>query len=152
MKQIVRLTKIFRFEMAHALSGYNGLCKHIHGHSYQLEVTVSGQPDNTPGHSEEGMVVDFAALKAIVQQEIITPLDHALLLKENVALPATANDNELFARTVRVPWQPTCENMVIDFARRIMSRLPENVVLSSLKLYETATSYAEWYASDNLSC
>lgn len=150
MKQIVRLTKIFRFEMAHALSGYNGLCRHIHGHSYQLEVTVSGQPDNTPGYSEEGMVIDFAGLKTIVQQEIIQPLDHALLLKQGTARSVEEDGSELFARTVWVPWQPTCENMVIDFADRISNRLPEHVKLSSLKLYETATSYAEWYAADNL--
>lgn len=149
MKQIVRLTKIFRFEMAHALSGHKGLCKYIHGHSYQLEVTVSGQPDNTPGQSSEGMVLDFGDLKDIVQQEIIIPLDHALLLKEGSVLSLENPDNELFARVVWTPWQPTCENMVLDFARRIIEPLPKGVRLCRLKLYETDTSYAEWYASDN---
>ncbi|SHM72397.1 6-carboxytetrahydropterin synthase [Chitinophaga sp. CF418] len=150
MKQIIRITKIFRFEMAHALSGHNGLCRHIHGHSYQLEVTIGGEPDNTPGHSGEGMVLDFAGLKAIVQQEIILPLDHALMLKNGGIPPFAENDSELFGKIVWVPWQPTCENMVLDFSRRIISKLPERVELCSLKLYETDTSYAEWYASDNL--
>jgi len=152
MKQIVRLTKIFRFEMAHALSGYKGLCKHIHGHSYQLEVTISGQPDNTPGRSSEGMVLDFGDLKAIVQQEIIAPLDHALMLKEGSVLSLGDPESELFARVVWTSWQPTCENMVLDFARRISAQLPEKVQLCRLKLYETHTSYAEWYASDNADC
>ena len=136
--------------MAHALPGYNGLCKHIHGHSYRLEVTVSGQPDNTPGHSSEGMVLDFTGLKAIVQQEIILPLDHALMLKEGTLPSFTENDSELFGKIVWVPWQPTCENMVLDFSRCIISKLPERVKLCSLKLYETDTSHAEWYASDNM--
>ena len=149
MKQIVRLTKIFRFEMAHALSGYKGLCRHIHGHSYQLEVTITGQPDNTPGQSSEGMVLDFGDLKAIVHQDIIQPLDHALMLKEGSVSSFAEGSNELFARIVWVPWQPTCENMVLDFSRRIIPKLPEGVQLCSLKLYETDTSYAEWYASDN---
>ena len=150
MKQIIRLTKIFRFEMAHALPGYNGLCRHIHGHSYQLEVTISGEPNNSPGYSSEGMVFDFAELKTIVQQEIILPLDHALMLKEGSMPSFAENDSELFGKIVWVPWQPTCENMLLDFAGRISNGLPEQVRLSSLKLYETSTSYAEWHASDNL--
>ncbi|WP_089813050.1 6-pyruvoyl trahydropterin synthase family protein [Chitinophaga sp. YR627] len=149
MKQIVRLTRIFRFEMAHALSGHKGLCKHIHGHSYQLEVTISGQPDHTPGRSNEGMVLDFGDLKTIVQREIIAPLDHALMLKEGSVLSLGDPDSELFARVVWTPWQPTCENMVVDFAQRIIAQLPEAIRLCRLKLYETHTSYAEWYASDN---
>ncbi len=42
---IIRITKAFNFEMAHALLGYKGPCKHIHGHSYELFVTVKGKPD-----------------------------------------------------------------------------------------------------------
>lgn len=136
--------------MAHALPGYNGLCRHIHGHSYQLEVTASGEPDNRTGYGSEGMVLDFAALKAIVQQEIIQPLDHALMLKEGSMVSFIGNDSELLGKIVWVPWQPTCENMVLHFSRRIIDKLPEHVQLCSLKLYETDTSYAEWYASDNL--
>ncbi|MVT07840.1 6-carboxytetrahydropterin synthase QueD [Chitinophaga sp. ysch24] len=147
---MIRLTKIFRFEMAHALPGYNGLCKHIHGHSYRLEVTISGEPDNHSGHSSEGMVFDFADLKAIVQQEIILPLDHALMLKEGSMPSFAENENELLGKIVWVPWQPTCENMLLDFAGRISNNLPERIRLCSLKLYETSTSYAEWHASDNL--
>lgn len=150
MKQTIRITKIFTFEMAHALSGYKGLCKHIHGHSYQLEVTIKGKPDNRSDHSEEGMVLDFSELKAIVQQEIIQPLDHALMLKKG-SIPAFADsESELFGKVVWVSWQPTCENMLIDFARRLPDLLPKNVRLYSLKLHETGTSYAEWHASDNL--
>jgi 6-pyruvoyltetrahydropterin/6-carboxytetrahydropterin synthase len=48
-----------------------------------------------------------------------------------------------------VDYQPTSEMMVIDFAQKIKSRLPENIQLFSLKLQETATSYAEWFADDN---
>jgi 6-pyruvoyltetrahydropterin/6-carboxytetrahydropterin synthase len=55
----------------------------------------------------------------------------------------------MFGNTVVVDYQPTCENLVADFASRIKKQLPEKVRLHSLKLYETATSYAEWHASDN---
>jgi 6-pyruvoyltetrahydropterin/6-carboxytetrahydropterin synthase len=49
-----------------------------------------------------------------------------------------------------VDYQPTSENMVVDFSKRIIARLPEGIRLFSLKLQETESSFAEWYASDNL--
>jgi 6-pyruvoyltetrahydropterin/6-carboxytetrahydropterin synthase len=55
----------------------------------------------------------------------------------------------MFGNTVVVDYQPTCENLVADFAERIRKHFQDKVRLYSLKLYETATSYAEWYASDN---
>jgi 6-pyruvoyltetrahydropterin/6-carboxytetrahydropterin synthase len=51
---------------------------------------------------------------------------------------------------ILVDYQPTSENMVIDFAQRINNRLPEGITLFSLKLQETDSSFAEWFASDNL--
>ncbi len=56
---------------------------------------------------------------------------------------------KMFDNTIIVDYQPTCENLVADFAARIKQKLPEKVRLHSLKLYETATSFAEWFASDN---
>jgi 6-pyruvoyltetrahydropterin/6-carboxytetrahydropterin synthase len=57
---------------------------------------------------------------------------------------------KLFGNTVLVSYQPTCENLVADFASRITPHLPSGVKLHCLKLYETATSFAEWYASENM--
>jgi 6-pyruvoyltetrahydropterin/6-carboxytetrahydropterin synthase len=47
-----------------------------------------------------------------------------------------------------VDYQPTSEMMVIDFAKKIKARLPKQITLHSLRLQETASSYAEWFASD----
>ncbi len=77
---MIRLTKIFNFEMAHALFGYDGPCKNIHGHSYQLEVTIGGMPEPDSSNPKYGMVMDFSDLKAIVKEQIVDRLDHALLL------------------------------------------------------------------------
>jgi 6-pyruvoyltetrahydropterin/6-carboxytetrahydropterin synthase len=55
----------------------------------------------------------------------------------------------MFEKFYVVEYQPTCENLVIDMAERIRSGLPTHVSLFSLRLVETATSYAEWFASDN---
>ena len=115
---VIRLTKEFSFEAAHALDGYDGPCREIHGHSYRLFVTVKGCPAAGEGDPKCGMVMDFGVLKRIVN-------------------------------IVTVDYQPTCENMLGDFARRISRRLPEGVELHSLRLHETATSFAEWFAEDN---
>lgn len=146
---IIRLTKEFSFEAAHALGGYDGPCREIHGHSYRLFVTIKGRPSCNENDPKQGMVMDFGVLKKIVGEEIISRFDHALVLR-------TTADEELrkvlasqFDNLVEVDYQPTCENMLNDFARRIASRLPEGVMLHSLRLHETASSYAEWFAEDN---
>ena len=145
----IRITKHFDFESAHALYGYDGKCKNIHGHSYHIYVTVIGTPIVDQNNPKNGMVMDFGDLKVIVKREIVTKFDHAVVLNENSPHKELANTiNGYSHKVVLVPYQPTSENMLLDFAERIQSQLPQNVSLHSLKLYETANSYAEWFASD----
>ncbi len=147
----IRITKHFDFESAHALYGYDGKCKNIHGHSYHIYVTVIGTPIVDNKNPKNGMVMDFGDLKVIVKREIVTKFDHAVVLNGNSPHKELANTiNEYSHKVVLVPYQPTSENMLIDFAQRIQSQLPQNVLLHSLKLYETANSYAEWFASDQI--
>lgn len=145
---MIRLTKIFNFEMAHALYGYDGPCKNIHGHSYELEVTIGGSPLNDPNNPKHGMIMDFSDLKAIVKGQIIDRLDHALLLNGNSPHRNIPELDSNFEKVTFVDYQPTCENMLLDFMNRIRSLLPAHVKLMSLKLKETPTSYAEWHACD----
>ena len=144
----IRLTKEFAFEMAHSLLNYDGLCKHIHGHSYKLAVTVRAEPNCDKESPKRGMVMDFGDLKRIVNGLIVHPLDHAFVYNSETPAEWMTSDNELFSRTVAVDYQPTCENMVIDFAEKIMAELPEGIELYAIKLHETANSFAEWYAED----
>lgn len=147
---VIRLTKEFSFEAAHALDGYDGPCREIHGHSYRLFVTVAGRPVADPENPKYGMVMDFGVLKHIVNEQIVSRFDHAFVLRDSERGRAVREAlGERFSNIVVVDYQPTCENMLADFARRITSRLPEGVRLHSLRLYETATSFAEWFAEDN---
>ncbi len=145
----IRLTKEFHFEMAHALWNYDGLCKNIHGHSYKLFVTVIGEPIQDTRHAKQGMVMDFGDLKAIVKQKIIDKYDHSIVFNRQASLKSLLAVEQMFERYDALDYQPTCENLVFDFAERIKKSLPKNVDLYSLRLYETASSYAEWFASDN---
>ncbi|WP_297511438.1 6-carboxytetrahydropterin synthase [Flavobacterium sp.] len=146
----IRITKQFNFETGHALYGYDGKCKNVHGHSYKLSVTVIGKPITDSTHVKFGMVIDFSDLKKIVKEEIVDIFDHATVFNKNT--PHIELAAELQSRghhVILVDYQPTSENMVIDFAQKICSRLPESIQLYSLRLQETETSYAEWFASDN---
>lgn len=144
----IRITKEFRFEGAHSLKGYDGKCSHIHGHSYKLEVTVIGEPITDANSPKYGMVIDFSDLKAIVNDNIINKFDHALILSSDASLLTELSKS--YGNTVVTLFQPTSENLVTYFAMLIRGELPENVELYSLRLWETSSSYAEWYLEDNL--
>ncbi len=150
MDHIVRVTREFSFEMAHVLGGYDGPCKNVHGHSYRLFVTVSGIPINDTDNPKRGMVIDFTDLNEIVKKTIISLFDHSVVISKDFQKEKAEMLKTTFGNTLIVEYQPTCENLVTDFAGRLSDELPLGVKLHSLKLYETAKSYAEWFASDNI--
>jgi len=135
--------------MAHALKGYDGPCRNIHGHSYELVVTVAGEPISDIASPKLGMVMDFGQLKAIVREEIVSEFDHALVLNKDSANEYFPLMTELFGKLIFVDYQPTSENLLIDYAARIKAKLPDGVELIRMRLRETVTSFAEWFASDN---
>ena len=121
----VYLTKEFEFEAAHHLINYDGPCANVHGHSYKLQVTVSGNINIfDTKYANDCMVLDFKDLKNIVKTAIIDSHDHADL--------NTLYDN------------PTAEIMVIAMYDNLRTWLPKDVKLESVKLWETSTSFAEY--------
>ncbi len=113
------ITKQFKFEAAHFLPHHDGKCKNLHGHSYILEVTVSG-PIQQQG-SKEGMVMDFSDLSEVVESEIISKLDHKFL-------------NDV------VPFVTTAENLATECFKRIEAK---GVNVTKVKLWETSKSFVE---------
>jgi 6-pyruvoyltetrahydropterin/6-carboxytetrahydropterin synthase len=79
----IRITKQFNFETGHALYGYDGKCKNVHGHSYKLSVTVIGKPITDKMNVKFGMVIDFGDLKKIVKEQIVDVFDHATVFNKN---------------------------------------------------------------------
>lgn len=150
MMNVIRVTKLFTFEAAHTLDNYDGACREIHGHSYRLSVTVKGTPCHDEQSPKNGMVVDFGALKAIVNRLIIDRLDHSLIIRSSERNAQLIESlHKRFSRIETVDYQPTCENMISHFAEMLSAAMPSGIELHSLRLYETATSYAEWFAEDN---
>lgn len=146
---IVRITRKFSLEMAHALYRYKGSCRNIHGHSYKLSVTIKGVLHSNKNNNEDGMVMDFKKMKELVNSCIIEQYDHALVLNSNSELAhklAGANAEE---KIIMADYQPTCENLLIEFVKILIRALPQGVSLHHVCLQETAESYAEWYKEDN---
>ena len=148
-QKIIRITKAFKFEMAHALKGYDGLCRNIHGHTYELKVTVAGPPVSDENSPKLGMVMDFGDLKKIVKEEIVDKYDHSFVLYNKMPERLIAELKNNFERIILKDYNPTSELMLLDFVKTIQARLPKNVMLRRMFLRETTTSYAEWYAEDN---
>ncbi len=139
---MIRLTKIFHFEMAHALSQYNGPCKNIHGHTYTLHVTIGTNETVEDYIPSPGILIDFKMIKKIVQENIIQVLDHSLLLsreytEQNSACLALHN-------LIIFDAEPSAENLLLYIRKQLIELLPAGVDLKKLVLFETGDSYAEW--------
>lgn len=142
-KVMIHLTKIFHFEAAHALMGYDGRCRNIHGHSYEMRVTIKGMPIDDPSSPKHGMVMDFGDLKKIVNEEIVDHYDHAFIINDQMPKDFIEEVKRHYERIIVLPYQPTTELMLLDFSKRIKKRLPQHVSLVKILLKETEGSYAE---------
>ena len=145
----IRVTKEFNFEMAHALWNYDGACKNIHGHSYKVFVTIIGEPNPTEGDPKYGMVIDFKELKDYIKGSVIDLLDHSLIVHKNTESEGLKAVKKMYEKVYVFDFQPTCENLVLYIVDTVQGLLPDNIKLHSVKMLETATSFAEWYADDN---
>lgn len=144
---MLSLTKIFYFEMAHAINDYTGACKNIHGHSYQLNVTVESV--NETGNDflhEPGFVIDFKDLKKSVSTIIKETFEHKLILSRRFL----ENHPGLLENENLIIWEtePTAENILIFLSRKLKNNFSENIRLTRLKLFETKDSFAEWESQD----
>lgn len=136
-KNIITLSKTFRWEMAHRLPFHTSGCQNIHGHSYLMEVCIRGVPDS------KGMLMDYGELKSIVKP-LIDELDHAFLCAESDTVCAAFLRQNRF-KAVFVPFETTSENLVFYLLEKIRTRLQPYDRIHQLKLIlrETTTSSAE---------
>lgn len=117
----MKITKEFTFDSAHKLINYDGPCSRLHGHTYKLQVTVEGKVDYS------GMVIDFEILKKIVEEKVLSKLDHQFI-------------NDVIS-------QPTVENMVLWIWEQLVKdikKAKEGIHLSQIRLWETPKSFADY--------
>ncbi len=132
------IRKKFKFEAAHVLdSSYSKDCQNIHGHSYILEVIVSGDRLN-----EDGMLFDFGELKNIINP-ILLEWDHAVIVS------SSNKDTKEFLKKNKykyfVMWNnPTAESMCRLLYEIIAEALDETFTKLVIRIHETETGYAEY--------
>ena len=146
----IRVTKDFTFDMAHALYGYDGPCKNIHGHTYHLSITLLGKPIADIEHVKLGMVIDFGDLKEVVKKHIIEVFDHALVLNEEAPYSKSEVISNEFEKVILMPFQPTCENLLLHFVDLLQDQFAHDTKLVAIRLQETPNSGAEWRVEDNM--
>ena len=135
-----KVSKEFSFDMAHILDGHDGKCQNLHGHTYKLQVEVSG--DLVPDGAKKGMVVDFTDVKTVVKEAILDPMDHAFIYDTTSERECkiAALLNELNSKTFGIPVRTTAEEM----ARFMFNRLKDKLPISAIRLWETPTSFCEY--------
>ncbi|MFZ7174459.1 6-carboxytetrahydropterin synthase QueD [[Pasteurella] aerogenes] len=135
-----KVSKKFSFDMAHILDGHDGKCQNLHGHTYKLQVEVSG--DLVPEGAKKGMVVDFTDVKTVVKEAILDPMDHAFIYDTTSERECkiAALLNELNSKTFGIPMRTTAEEM----ARFMFNCLKDKLPISAIRLWETPTSFCEY--------
>jgi 6-pyruvoyltetrahydropterin/6-carboxytetrahydropterin synthase len=142
----VSITKILRFEAAHVIHGHSGGCGRIHGHSYELHVTVALAKPLSGYIDGLGMVFDFKELKKLMNDNVIGLLDHRLLVSKRYLEVSglSFSEDEILALDA----EPTAENLLIFINEKMTGLLPVQIRLSILRLWETRDSYAEMRLGD----
>jgi 6-pyruvoyltetrahydropterin/6-carboxytetrahydropterin synthase len=143
----ISITRRLEFDAGHRIPNHDGQCKHLHGHRYAIEVTLSGEIANHPGQADDGMVLDFADIKRLSNQYVVEPWDHAFLVaKEDTGLVDFLNSLPNH-KTVVMEHVPTVENLA-QAAFNILSPLFDQAFagrlqLTAIRLYETPNCWAD---------
>lgn len=140
---MLSLTKVFHFETGHALHNYEGACKNIHGHSYELRVSITTSSIQTDQYlPAPGFIIDFKEIKKIVNKSIVDLLDHKLILSTDYLL----HHPELKDLDNLIIWdfEPSAENILLFIKNTLIIKLPKEIKLTKLLLYETKSSFVEW--------
>lgn len=137
-----KIAKEFSFDMAHMLDGHDGKCKNLHGHTYTLQVEISGELHEKGAKS--GMVMDYSDLKAAVKTHILDKMDHAFIYDSTSEKETKVAQllNTLDSKTFAIPARTTAEQM----AKYMFDTLSEaGLPVSLIRLWETPTSYCEYH-------
>lgn len=143
----MRITRRLEFDAGHRIPNHASQCRHLHGHRYALEVTLGGTVVTTAGAADEGMVIDFSAVKAIAREQVVDPWDHAFLAWRHDRAVTSFLDGIPGHKTVLFDAPPTAEHLaqtafaILDRAYR--ARYGDSLRLERVRLYETPNCWAD---------
>jgi 6-pyruvoyltetrahydropterin/6-carboxytetrahydropterin synthase len=148
VSDIVSISKEVEFDAGHRVPNHKSKCRNPHGHRYRVRVHAIGHIVEEPGASDEGMLVDFSDLKALMQTEIHDVLDHSFIVH--------INDEEMRAAIARPDWNvvifpyiPTAENIARwcweVLVHKVETKFRDNLELQMVEVWETPTSCAKYW-------
>jgi len=141
------ITRRLEFDAGHRIPNHNSQCKHLHGHRYAIEITLSGDIITTEGQSEQGMVMDFSDVKRIAQVTVVDAWDHAFLVYRGDRTVCDFLNSLQGHKTVILDVVPTAEHLaqtafkLLDNAYR--DTYGNNLRLQRVRLYETPNNWAD---------
>jgi 6-pyruvoyltetrahydropterin/6-carboxytetrahydropterin synthase len=143
----MQITRRLEFDAGHRIPNHNSQCRHLHGHRYAIEITLSGNIITTEGVSEQGMVMDFSDVKRIAKERVVGAWDHAFLVYRGDAMVLDFLNTIPGHKTVVLDVVPTAENLakvafdLLDSAYR--DTFGNNLKLERVRLYETPNNWAD---------
>lgn len=141
------ITRRLEFDAGHRIPDHKSQCRHLHGHRYAIEITLSGDIIDKAGDAANGMVMDFSQVKGLAMQHLVDEWDHAFLVFEGDRVVADFLDALPGHKTVVLDRVPTAENL----ARLAFDRLDgvyrdtygNHLQLERVRLYETPNCWAD---------
>ena len=143
----MQITRRLEFDAGHRIPNHQSQCRHLHGHRYAIEITLSGETVKTAGASEEGMVMDYSEVKAIAQRAVVEVWDHAFLVYAGDGVVVDFLRSLPGHKTVELDFVPTAENQAAE-AFRILDGAYRDTYgnqlrLERVRLYETPNNWAD---------
>ncbi|TAL83186.1 MAG: 6-carboxytetrahydropterin synthase QueD [Candidimonas sp.] len=144
---MITVTRRLEFDAGHRIPDHHSQCRNLHGHRYVIEITLEGEVLDAPGQSDNGMVMDFSAIKSIAKEHVVDPWDHAFLVYKHDT-PVVNFLRELEGhKTVLVDKVPTAENLA-QLAFNLLEphfihRYGVFLKLTRIRLYETPNCWVD---------
>ena len=143
----MQITRRLEFDAGHRIPNHTSQCKHLHGHRYALEVTLSGDLVQQEGVSEQGMVMDFTDVKHIAKAQVVDAWDHAFLVYRGDTLVLEFLNAIPGHKTVVLEVIPTVENLALVafnlLAPAYRDTYNNHLTLERVRLYETPNNWAD---------
>ena len=148
----MRITRRLEFDAGHRIPHHDSLCRHLHGHRYAIEVTVSGDVIATASDPEQGMVADFSSVKTLVHKHIVAPWDHSFLVFVEDRAVIEFLDTLPEHRTVKFDAPPTAEHLAITAFRLLVAAFGavygKRLRVEQVRIYETPNCWADALRAD----
>ena len=143
----MRITRRLEFDAGHRIPDHRSQCRHLHGHRYALEITLSGDIIRQDGASDNGMVMDFSEVKALAQTHVVGLWDHAFLAWRSDTQVLDFLNSLPDHKTVVLDVVPTAENLART-AFRILDSVYRDTYgnhlrLEQVRLFETPNCWAD---------